>query len=250
MDTSSFWKQPRPPRESFESVLGLWVRAGALFFEGFDYVFGLMLLVGAPAAAVTVAVETALEPLTDGMVGSFAVIPLDVAVSSFFMAWLSGPLYYGVAMRLQEGSWPGGAVGLRWFVPRWIRMTLVLFVCSLLFTMGLLALVVPGLYLLVKLSLADAAVVYEPNEPSIRRSWDLSRHAPLNIFLAMGPFLLASIAFTFGVDDEALRQTPLLAFAVKWSRLLLLAAFPSIVTALLYGWVRVDEDEAAAARLE
>jgi hypothetical protein len=129
-------------------------------------------------------------------------------------------------------------------------MTAVLFVCSLLFTIGLLALVVPGLYLLVKFALADAAVVYEPEEPAIRRSWDLSRHAPLNIFLAIGPFLLASIAFTFGVDDEALRQTPVLAFAVKWSLLLLLAAFPTFVTALLYGWVRGDEDDAAVARLE
>lgn len=250
MDTSEFWKQPRPPRERFESVFSLWARAGALFFDGFDYVFGMMLLVGAPAAIVSLAVETALAEVADGALGSVIAIPLDTLVSSFFFAWLSGPLYYGVALRLQEGSWPGVMRGVKWFVPRWPRMTAVLFVCSLLFTIGFLALVVPGLYLLVKFALADAAVVYEPEEAAIRRSWELSRQAPVHIFLATGPFLLASIAFTFGVDDEALRQTPLLAFAVKWSLLLLLAAFPTFVTALLYGWVRTDEDAAAVARLE
>ena len=250
MDTSSYWTQPRPPRETFESVFGLWLRAGSLFFDGFDYVFGVMLLIGAPAAMVTIAFETAISSIADGALGSAIAIPLDIAVSSFFMAWLSGPLYYGVALRLQEGSWPGVLRGIKWFVPRWPRMTAVLFLSSLLFTLGFLALVVPGLYLLVKLSLADAAVIYEPDEPAIRRSWDLSGNAPINIFLAMGPFLLASIGFTFGVDDEALRQTPVLAFAVKWSLLLLLAAFPTLVTALLYGWVRADEDAAAVARLE
>ena len=129
-------------------------------------------------------------------------------------------------------------------------MTAVMFVCSLLFVLGFAALVIPGLYLLVKLSLADSAVIFEPAEPAIRRSWDLSRLAPLNIFLALGPFLLANIAFTFGVDDDALRQTPVLAFAVEWSLLLLLVCFPSFVTALLYGWIRTDEDSAAVARLE
>lgn len=250
MDTSSYWTQPRPPRESFDSVFALWARAAVLFFDGFDYVFGVMLLVGVPASLASLAVQTALAQIADGAVGSLIAIPVDTLVSSFFFAWLSGPLYYGVALRLQDGSWPGVLRGVKWFAPRWFRMTAVLFICSLLFTLGLLALVVPGLYLLVKLSLADAAVVYEPEEPAIRRSWDLSRHAPLNIFLALGPFLLASIAFTFGVDDEALRQTPALAVAVKWSLLLLLAAFPTFVTALLYGWIRADEDAAAVARLD
>jgi hypothetical protein len=140
--------------------------------------------------------------------------------------------------------------GLRWIAPQWARLAAVLFVSSIFFTVGLIAFVVPGLYLLVKLSLADAAVIYEPDRPAIKRSWDLSRYAPLNIFLALCPFLLASMLFTFGVDDDALRQTPLLAFAVDWSLLLLLATYPAIVTALLYGWLRCEEDGAAIARLE
>ena len=250
MDTSSYWSQPRAPRESFDSVFSLWVRAGQLFFDGFDYIIGIMLLVGVPASIASIAVETALSPMTDGELGSLLTIPIDSAVSSIFMAWLSGPLYYGLALRMQEGAWPGVLRGIRWFAPHWLRMAIVLYLSSLLFTLGLLALVVPGLYLLVKLSLADAAVIFEPEKPAIHRSWGLSAHAPLNIFLAMGPFLLAGIAFTFGVDDEALRQTPVLAFAVKWSLLLLLAAYPTVVTALLYGWVRADEDAAAVARLD
>ncbi len=242
---TSFWTAPRPPRERFDSVFALWARAGALFFEGFDYVFGIMLLVGIPAAAVTLAVETAITGMH-----YMLTIPTDIAVSSFFNAWIAGPLYYGVAVRLQEGSWPRVLRGLHWMVPRWPRLTGVLFLSSLLFTFGLLAFVVPGLYLLVKLSVADAAVIYEPDHPAIQRSWHLSRHAPLNIFLAVGPFLLASMLFTFGVDFDALRETPLLAFAVDWSLLLLLSTYPAIVTALLYGWIRSDEDAAAVARLD
>jgi hypothetical protein len=245
MEASSFWTEPRPPRESFDSVFALWARAGKLFFEGFDFIFGVMLIVGVPAAAVTLAAETAMAGMA-----SLLTIPLDIAVSSFFYAWISGPLLYGAAMRAQHGQWPGVLAGLKWMVPRWPRLAAVLFLSSLMFTFGLLAFVVPGLYLLVKLSLADAAVIYEPETPAIRRSWDLSRYAPLNIFLAIGPFLLASMLFTFGVDDDALRQTPLLAFAVKWSLLLLLATYPTLVTALLYGWVRSEEDAEAVARLD
>jgi hypothetical protein len=37
---------------------------------------------------------------------------------------------------------------------------------------------------------------------------------------------------------------------VDWSLLLLLATYPAIVTALLYGWLRCEEDGAAIARLE
>jgi hypothetical protein len=225
--------------------LTLWGRAAALFFEGFDFVLGIMLFVGVPAAAVTVAIETAIAGLN-----SLITIPLDIAVSSFFYAWLSGPILYGVAIRMQDGSWPSPLAGLKWMVPRWPRLAGVLFLSSLLFTFGLIAFVVPGLFLLVKLSLADAAVIYEPDSPAIQRSWDLSRYAPLHIFLAIGPFLLASMMFTFGVDFEALRATPVLAFAVDWSLLLLLSAYPTVVTALLYGWVRSDEDAAAAERLD
>lgn len=250
MDDSSFWTEPHPPRERFDSVFALWARAGALFFEGFDYIFGVMLLVGLPAAAATIFVETQLARLRDVPSGYLISIPADIAVSSFFHAWLGGAILFGVAIRMQEGAWPGLVRALRWVAPRVPRLAAVLFVASLLFVVGLLALVVPGLYLLVKVSLADAAVVYEPDRSALPRSWDLSRHAPLNIFLAMCPFLLASMMFTFGVDDDALRQTPLLALAVKWSLLLLLSAFPSLVTALLYGWVRSDEDAAAVARLD
>jgi hypothetical protein len=205
----------------------------------------VLLIVGVPASAVTVTVETLIADAS-----GWVAIPLATAVNSFFYAWISGPLFYGVAVRLQEGAWPRVWAGLRWIVPRWPRLAVVLFVSSLLFTLGLIAFVVPGLYLLVKLSLADAAVVYEPTRPAIQRSWDLSRHGPLHIFLAMCPFLLANMLFTFGVDDDALRRTPFLAFAVDWSLLLLLATYPTLVTALLYGWLRFDEDAAAVARLD
>ena len=245
METSSYWDQPRAPRETFDNVFALWRRAGALFFEGFDYVFAVMLVVGLPAAAVTIIVEKAMAGLN-----SLITIPLDLAVSSFFYAWLCGPLFYGLAIRLQDGAWPRARAGLKWMLPRWPRLAGVLFLSSLAFTLGLLAFVVPGLYLLVKLSLTDAAVIYEPETPAIQRSWDLSRHAPLNIFLAIGPFLLASMMFTFGVDFEALRETPWLALAVDWSLLLLLSAYPTFVTALLYGWVRWEEDAAAVSRLD
>jgi hypothetical protein len=247
---STFWTAPRPPRERFDSVPALWMRAAKLFFEGFDYILGVMLVVGVPAAAATLGVETVLAPLSDGSIGSLLTIPVDAAVSSLFNAWLSGPLYFGLSIRLQEGAWPNLRRGLRFMTTRWLRLTVVLFVASLLFTIGLLAFVVPGLYLLVKLSLSDAAVILEPERPAIQRSWELSQHAPITIFLAVGPFLLATMLFTFGVDFDALRETPLLAFAVDWSRLLLLGTFPSLVTALLYGWVRSDEDAAAMARLE
>ena len=245
MDSTSYWTEPRAPRERFDSVFQLWTRAGALFFEGFDYIFAVLLIIGIPASAVTVAVETMVADTN-----SFVAIAVASAVNSFFYAWISGPLYYGVAVRLQEGQWPRVTSGLRWIAPRWARLAAILFISSILFLIGLVAFVVPGLYLLIKLSLADAAVVYEPDRPAIKRSWNLSRYAPLSIFLALCPFLLASMLFTFGVDDDALRQTPLLAFAVDWSLLLLLATYPTIVTALLYGWLRTDEDAAAVTRLE
>lgn len=218
---------------------------GALFFEGFDFIFGVMLLVGVPASAVTLAVETAMQGWS-----SLLTIPLDIAVSSFFYAWLSGPILFGVARRLSEGQWPRTIEGLRWMAPRWLRLTGVLIVTSLAFTAGVLAVIVPGLYLLVKFALADACVLYEPERPAIQRSWELSRQSPVNIFLAIGPFLLASMLFTFGVDYDALRQMPLLAFAVDWSRLLLLAAYPTVVTALLYGWMKGEEDNAAMSRMD
>lgn len=250
MDTSSFWAQPRPPRETFESVFSLWRRSAALFFEGFDFVFAVMLIVGAPASAVIVALEAALHTDSEAFADQIGGILLHIPVSQFFFAWLAGPIYYGLAVRLQEGEWPSVSRALKWFVPYWPRMTGVMIVCSALFLLGFAALAIPGLYLLVKLSLAEVTVLYEPAEPAIRRSWDLSRYAPLNIFLALGPFLLASIGFTFGVDADKLRETSVLAFAVEWSRLLLLVCFPSFVTALLYGWARTDEDAAAVARLE
>lgn len=245
METDSFWTLPRPPREGFDSVLSLWVRAGALFFEGFDFIFGVMLLVGVPASAVTLVAETAMQGWN-----SLLTIPLDIGLSSFFYAWLTGPIFYGVARRLSQGQWPRTLESLRWMAPRWLRLAGVLYVTSLAFTAGLLALVVPALYLLVKFSLADACALYEPERPAIQRSWELSRQSPVNIFLAIGPFLLASVLFTFGVDYDALLETPALAFAVDWSRLLLLAAYPTVVTALLYGWMKGEEDNDAVSRMD
>ena len=232
MDTTSYWTAPRPPRERFDNIFALWARAGALFFEGFDYVFGIMLIVGVPAAAVTLVVEIALAPMSDKALGSLLTIPVDAAVSSFFYAWISGPIYYGISMRLQDGSWPGVMRGLRFIVPRWRRLAGVLFrprccsrsACS------------PSSSPASICSSSFRSPTPRSSSSRIRRPSTAPGIYPatlrLNIFLSVSLFLLASMLFTFGVDFDALRQMPLLAFGRDWSLLLLLATFPSIVTAL------------------
>ena len=147
-------------------------------------------------------------------------------------------------------SWPSVLSGLRWVTPRWRRLATVQLGVWLLFSIGFVALIAPGFYVLVKFWFADTAVIFEPETRPFRRAWQLSGRAPFTIFLAILPFLLAGVLFTLDADSSALRRTPVLSLASEWSILFLLSPFPAVVTTLLYGWVRFDEDAAAATQLE
>ena len=92
-----------PAPRTFDNVFALWARSGSLFLDGFDYILGVMLIAGIPAAAVALAVRASMASISSNVPGSLLSLLFGASASSLIFPWTGGAIVYGTAIRLQDG---------------------------------------------------------------------------------------------------------------------------------------------------
>lgn len=107
---------------------------------------------------------------------------------------------------------------------------------------GLVCLVLPGLYLILRLFPVAQVALFEPNVNVFRRSWELTQHRTLEVFICYIGVLAATLilSLAIGLTIGFLPSIPGLALLGGTLEVLLAYTIPLVFWLLLYGWFRAD----------
>lgn len=120
-----------------------------------------------------------------------------VYIEGFFGPIYTGALIYALS-QLKQGQHPGYTGAMAVGLQKWGRLLLARFIASFLIMLGFIALIVPGIVLLVRYALLDSAVVLEGGTTSYsrKRSTWLTDGIRWQIFGAGLLFFVASFLFS------------------------------------------------------
>lgn len=206
--------EPQPPRAPLD--LRRPRDVGALIGDGFSLWFREFRTFFLIAAAVVVPVELIVGGIGLGQfTAEYDASPeaAEILIPRFTEFFVISPLVTAMSiyalLDIADGRRPqaGSAIqrGLDAFAP--LLLVIVMFAAAV--TLGLLALIIPGIYLLVRLSLCIQAVIVEGERgaDALRRSWDLVKGS----WLRVAGITLAANFIVGGLS--ALVSAPLLAAA-------------------------------------
>jgi hypothetical protein len=235
-----------------ERTVGQILRATLGLYREYPLLFAILALaVIAPYELARLA-ATGLGPLAEGgsvKHGDSGAYWLFQLLSMFFVSPLISALHVHAVVEVGEGRRPRlVAVARRGFAVLPVVAAAEI-VATVLTVLGLIALIIPGLLLTLRLSVVaqTAAIEHEGWLPSLRRSWRLTADAYGRIFglLATGAAISFAIDLAAGQSVSGKGTTPA-AVALGIGVHTLTASFFALLLALLYFALRARE--AAPAR--
>lgn len=227
-----------PPLESFSGVPSFLLR----FVQVCIRVMPLLLLGSAIVAAIQVGFHS-LSPLPQTGIGwqFFSLFLLLLAGWTILIAALNCFVAAAVSVSLGATKTSLGQAlpiaGRR--LPRVIGYSL-LTVCTIF--AGLVCLILPGLYLVLRLFPVAQVALFEPNVNVFKRSWELTQHRTLEVFICYIIVLVATfvLSLAIGLTTGLLPSYPGLSFVSSTLLALLTYTIPLVFWVLLYGWFRAD----------
>ncbi len=142
----------------------------------------ILLTVGLPAGLLAGLIEGTSLTAAGHRVGA---VDQVAAVANLFAPLAAGALIYALS-RIQAGHSPRYSAALAVGFNSWGRLLVSRFIANVLIGLGFLVFVIPGVFLLIRYSLLEAAVVLEGAgiSASRRRSMELTRGISWQIFAA------------------------------------------------------------------
>lgn len=161
-------------------------------------------------------------------------IPVD-----FLTEALATGALIAVAIAAGKGRHPTVQEAMRTSLSVWARFAWTYFLCTLLIVVGMLAFILPGLYLAVRLSLSDSVVLNEGEwgTSAIRRSfeltsgrfWPLAVLCGLLILLSIVAWSSSSIVMEFVPAINTWQMEVVMSLTINW-----IEAYPAICLYLFY----------------
>jgi len=107
---------------------------------------------------------------------------------------------------------------------------------------GLICLILPGIYLTLRLFPVAQVALFEPNANVFKRSWELTQHRSLEVFICYLGVVVATFvpSLAIGLTIGLLPSIPGLALLGATLESLLGYTIPPVFWLLLYGWFRAD----------
>lgn len=228
-----------PPLESFSGIPALLQR----FLLVCIRVMPILLV----ASAAVGAAQTGFQSLSPwiqqaGVSWQFAFLILALlAAWTLLLSMLSAFVSTVVSVALGATTIPLGHA-LTVAVRRLPRVVGYSFLAMCTIAAGLLFLILPGLYLILRLFPVAQVALFEPNVNVFQRSWELTQHRTLEVFISYLGVLVATFipSLAIGITIGFLPSIPGLIFLANTLEVLLTYTLPLVFWLLLYGWFRAD----------
>lgn len=230
--------RPRSATELVDAAFQLYRRDPMPFITGMAIIYVPWMVLVAATGVFSIA--------TSGDPTSFSTAPIMLIgfggifiylLASSIMTLLTDDAYFGRPVNLGEA--------LRKTVPRLWSVFVAGFLTSILFMIGFIVLIVPGIYLFGRLFAAKQAVLLEDRGgvAAIDRSWKLAKGSVLHVLGAMLLAFVLIAAFSIGAQVVA-AMTRSAVFSVLLSTVVSVLVYPmmSIIETLLYYDLRIRRE--------
>ena len=235
-----------PPLESFSGIPAFLKRLVQICLGTMPW----LLLGSAVIASVQVSFGS-LSPMAQQLGFSwqlFVLLALIVAGWIILTAALNAFIVATVSVALGATTVPLGQA-LTTVARRLPRVVGYFFVVLCVLCVGFVCLILPGIYLTLRLFPVVLVALFEPNVNPLRRSWELTQYRTLEVFISYVLILVATFVTTIaiGLTISLMPSIPGLVFLVTTLTILLTYTIPFVFWLLLYGWFRADIYEPSIA---
>ncbi len=238
----------RPPLESFPGILAFLRRFAQVCVRTMPF-----LLIGSAVVGVLPLALTPLSPMIQQAVigGNLLILFLLMACLIAFTTAFYSFVATAVSVAIGWTTVPLGqalTIALR-RLPRVIGYS---FVALCAFVAGFMCLILPGIYLGLRLFPITLVALFEPNVNALKRSWEITRYRTLEVFISYLLILVITLvpSLVIGLAVGFLPPFPGSGFLSVTLTTLLSYSIPFVFWLLLYGWFRADIYEAPVTRNE
>lgn len=227
--------QLQPPSEVYRGISGISLRFLDIVFQNWIELIAITAVMGIATAATTIGVRlmgTEGATGTEFLVESIALIL--GAISGVLVSVLVSVRMGGTSLSLREAF----TVGAK----RIPRVVIVSLACLVMISLGFVLLIIPGVWLSIRLYLAGYVALFEPNRNPFQRSWQLTRGHAWQI--AMLLLLTVALALPAAILNEIFTALapPFLGSSILLATLEGLTGYglPSVLGLLAFGWFRIE----------
>jgi hypothetical protein len=227
--------QLQQPSEVYRGIPGISLRFFDAVFQNWIELLAISAVIGLITAVSSVGVSML---WTEGAAGTeFVVETISIVLGTIYgtlVCVLLSVRMGGTSLSVREAF----AVGAR-RLPRVIAVSLA---CFIIVTIGFVLLIVPGIWLSIRLYLAGYVALFEPERNAFQRSWQLTRghtwQTALLLLITAALIIPATILIAlFTALVPPFPGSNVLSTALDS---LVVYGLPSVLGLLAFGWFRID----------
>lgn len=228
-----------PPLESFSGILAFLQRLAQVCVQTMPWLLLGSAVIGAAQVGLS-SLSSQAQQVGFGLELTIIFLPL-VAGWVLLITALNSFIAASASVALGATTIPLGqalSIAAR-RLPRVIGYSLVAF-CA--FAAGLICLILPGLYLAMRLFPVALVALFEPDVNALKRSWEFTQHRTLEVVISYVLVLAATFvsSLAIGLTIGLLPSIPGFMFLSATLNTLLTYTIPFVFWLLLYGWFRAD----------